>query len=192
MFTGLVETTGKVLSLSRNSRGAKIVVESDIEHLVRGESIAINGTCQTVALIKDDSFSCDILPETLRVTNLGMLKPGQRVNLERAMRPHDRLGGHIVNGHIDGTGKVRRISRNPGSIEISVPPGISRYLVAKGSVAVDGISLTIGPKPGEKSFKVFVIPHTWENTTLEDLSPGSIVNIEVDILAKYIDKLSGR
>ena len=102
------------------------------------------------------------------------------------------MGGHIVNGHIDGTGTVKKIIRSPLSIEISVKPEIARYLVSKGSVAVDGVSLTIGPDPGKSGFKVFVIPHTWENTTLSGISPGSRVNIEVDLLAKYIYKFTGR
>ncbi|MBN2184084.1 MAG: riboflavin synthase [Candidatus Krumholzibacteriota bacterium] len=192
MFTGLVETRGKVVSQRRSSSGSRISISSELEGLEIGESIAVNGVCQTVVTTSGSRFSCDILSETLRVTNLGDLKTGCAVNLERALLPDSRIGGHIVNGHIDGTGKVKKIIRSPLSIEISVDPEIARYLVSKGSVAVDGVSLTIGPDPGKSGFKVFVIPHTWENTTLSAISPGSRVNIEVDILAKYLYKFSGR
>ncbi len=192
MFTGLVETKGKIVSQRRSSRGSRVDIVSVLEDLEIGESIAVNGVCQTVVSINGNRFTCDILPETLRVTNLGGLKAGCAVNLERALRPDSRIGGHIVNGHIDGTGTVRRITRSPLSIEISVEPEIARYLVSKGSVAVDGVSLTIGPDPGKSDFKLFVIPHTWESTTLSEISPGSRVNIEVDILAKYLYKFTGR
>ena len=190
MFTGLVEAKGRIISQRRSSSGSRIDIETGLEGLKIGESIAVNGVCQTVVSTDRGRFSCDILPETLRVTNLGSLKAGCSVNIERAMLPDSRIGGHIVNGHVDGTGTVKKVTRSPLSIEISVGRDISRYLVAKGSVAVDGVSLTIGPDPGMSAFRVFVIPHTWENTTLGEVTPGRKVNIEIDILAKYIDKFT--
>ena len=130
---------------------------------------------------------CDVLPETLRVTNLGQLRAGSPVNLERALEAGARMGGHIVNGHVDGVGRVTRVIRDPLGIEIDIGRGLGRYMVPKGSVAVDGVSLTIGPDPSGSRFRVFIIPQTWEMTTLGKVSPGSRVNIEVDILAKYVE-----
>ncbi len=190
MFTGLVEAKGRIISQRRSSSGSRMEIETGLEGLKIGDSIAVNGVCQTVVSTDGGRFSCDILPETLRVTNLGSLKAGSSVNIERAMLPDSRIGGHIVNGHVDGTGTVKKVTRSPLSIEISVGREISRYLVAKGSVAVDGVSLTVGPDPGISAFRVFVIPHTWENTTLGEVSPGRKVNIEIDILAKYIYKFT--
>ena len=190
MFTGLVEAKGRIISQRRSSGGSRMNIESALEGLEIGDSVAVNGVCQTVVSTGRGRFSCDVLPETLRVTNLGSLKTGSSVNLERAMLPDSRIGGHIVNGHVDGTGTVNKVTRSPMSIEISAGREISKYLVPKGSVAVDGVSLTIGPDPGISGFRVFVIPHTWENTTLGELSPGRKVNIEIDILAKYLYKFT--
>ena len=187
MFTGLIEEVGKVGSLRRTSKGATLAIHCGLEGLEIGESIAVNGACQTIAAISRDGFSCDILPETLRVTNLGKLKTGIKVNLERALRPGDRLGGHIVNGHIDGTGRVLSLSKRPARLELLVPKEIFRYIVPKGSVALNGVSLTVGPDPAEGRFEVFIIPHTWENTNLGELVRGGEVNIEIDIVAKYIE-----
>ncbi len=192
MFTGLIEETGKVVYLKRSSTTAELAIKSSLSGLKNGDSVAVNGVCQTVKWLRSDTFACDVLPETLRVTNLGRLGPGAEVNLERALMLSDRLGGHMVNGHIDGTGTVRTIIRDPLSLEIGVDPSITRFLVSKGSVAVDGVSLTLGPDVKKDSFKVFIIPHTLENTCLRNARPGSSVNIEVDILAKYVDKLTGR
>lgn len=188
MFTGLVECTGSVVMMRRAGSLAVLKVRSPLGPLEKGESVCVNGVCQTVTGCAGDTFTCDIMPETLRATNLGDLRPGATVNLERALRPQDRLGGHIVNGHIDGTGVVRSVSMNPAAIEISVDPGIGRYMVPKGSVAVDGVSLTVGPEPRKDGFRVYIIPHTWKKTNLNRLKPGCRVNIEVDILAKYADK----
>ncbi len=152
----------------------------------------MNGVCQTVVETGQGSFSCDVLPETLRITTVGHLRPGSLVNLERALRQGDRLGGHIVNGHVDGMGTVTSVSTNPLKIEISVAPQLFKYLVPKGSVAVDGISLTIGPRLARGRFEVFIIPHSWENTNLNNTSVGHKVNIEIDILAKYIYNFLGR
>jgi riboflavin synthase len=188
MFTGLIETTGRVVAMRRSSRGGRLTIASPLEGLEIGESVSVNGACQTVAELGRGSFSCDVLPETLRVTNLGDLRSGSAVNLERALGADARLGGHIVNGHVDGVGKVTRVVRTPLGLEIDAGRELSRYMVSKGSVAVDGVSLTIGPDPAGGRFKVFIIPHTWDSTTLGKARPGSRVNIEVDILAKYVEK----
>jgi riboflavin synthase len=187
MFTGLIEEVGTVASLTRSASGARLEIVSGFEGLALGESISINGACQTVATISDRDFSCDILQETLRVTNLGRLRAGDRVNLERAMAAGARFGGHIVNGHVDGVGRLVRVSRRPLGLEVAVDEAISRYIVPKGSVALDGISLTVGPRPRVGRFEVYIIPHTWENTNLRYLRTGDEINIEVDIIAKYIE-----
>lgn len=188
MFTGLIEATGKVVTMRRSSRGGRLTIASPLDGLDIGESVSVNGACQTVAELGRGSFSCDVLPETLRVTNLGDLRSGSAVNLERALGADARLGGHIVNGHVDGVGKVTRVIRDPLGIEIDAGRELGRYMVSKGSVAVDGVSLTIGPDPSGGRFRVFIIPHTWDSTTLGKARPGSRVNIEVDILAKYVEK----
>jgi riboflavin synthase len=174
--------------MRRSSRGGRLTIASSLEGLAIGDSVSVNGACQTVAQLKGGSFSCDVLPETLRVTNLGGLRAGSAVNLERALEAGARLGGHIVNGHVDGTGRVTRVIRDPLGIEIDAGRELARYFVSKGSVAVDGVSLTIGPDPKGGRFRVFIIPQTWETTTLGKVSPGSEVNIEVDILAKYVER----
>ncbi len=186
MFTGLIEEVGKVALFRRSAKGARMTVRSTLEGLAIGESVAVNGVCQTVVEVRGAAFSCDVLEETLRVSNLGTLRPGTPVNLERALRQGDRMGGHIVNGHVDGLGSVVKITRNPLSLEISVEPEISKFLVPKGSVAVDGVSLTVGPAPVNNRFRVFIIQHTWNNTNLKSVRTGKKVNIEVDILGKYI------
>lgn len=186
MFTGLIDEVGSVVSLKRSGRGGRLTVRSSLPDLEDGESIAVSGVCQTVAERAAGVFSCDLLEETLRATTLGSLKPGSPVNLERAVRPGDRLGGHIVSGHVDGTGTVSALGRNPLRVEIAVDPGIRRLLVPKGSVAVDGVSLTISPDLSHGRFAVFIIPFTWEHTALHSLRPGGKVNIEADILGKYV------
>ena len=191
MFTGLVEDTGKVKLLERRGRGGVLHIRTDMEGLIEGESVAVNGVCQTVRAVDRGCFSCDVLPETMRVTNLGLLAPGALVNLERALRPDGRIGGHIVNGHIDGLGTVASVSRSPIRIGIRVPSGIFGYIVPKGSVAVDGVSLTVGPDPEAGRFDVFIIPHTWERTNLREVRIGRKLNIEVDILAKYVERMIG-
>lgn len=187
MFTGLIEEVGNVVSLRRTPKGARLTVRCGMAELEVGESVAVNGACQTVTSLSRDGFGCDLLRETLRVTNLGKLRAGARVNLERAMRSGDRMGGHIVNGHVDGTARVLSLSKRPARLELQVPNKLSRYIVPKGSVALDGVSLTVGPDPEEGRFEVFIIPHTWENTNLKHLTRGSEVNIEIDIIAKYIE-----
>lgn len=192
MFTGLVERVGTVISLRRNSTGARLRVKSALEGLEVGESVAVNGACQTVSETGRESFSVDVLPETLRATNFGGLRPGTLVNLERAVPAGARLGGHIVNGHVDGVGLIVGVSRNPLRLEIEVGPELLRHIVPKGSVAVDGISLTVGPAVGKGKFEIFIIPHTWSNTNLRKARVGGRVNIEVDILAKYVESFLKR
>jgi riboflavin synthase len=187
LFTGLIEEVGRIVSMRRTPTGARLAVRCGMAGLETGESIAVNGACQTIAALSRDGFTCDLLRETLRVTNLGKLRPGAWVNLERAMRPGDRLGGHLVNGHVDGTARVLSISERPARIELLAPEDLSRYIVSKGSVALDGVSLTVGPDPAEGRFEVFIIPHTWEHTNLKHLKRGGEVNIEIDIVAKYIE-----
>ncbi|MFO7916282.1 MAG: riboflavin synthase [Candidatus Krumholzibacteriales bacterium] len=193
MFTGLVEEVDRVIYLRRHSRGGKLRLESGTG-FETGESVAVNGVCQTVSSLERDGFSCDILPETLRVTNLGSLKSGDKVNVERALQAGGRIGGHLMSGHIDGTGLVRKIDRSGGMIEIEIEKNLHSYLVPKCSIAVDGISLTVGPRLEGKSFQVYIIPHTWKSTSLESIRPGSRVNIEIDMLAKYVKQFtsSGR
>jgi riboflavin synthase len=191
MFTGLIETTGRVVTMRRSSRGGLLTISSPLEGLETGDSVSVNGACQTVIGTGAGSFSCDVLPETLRVTNLGQLRAGSAVNLERALEAGARLGGHIVNGHVDGIGRVVRVTRDPLGIEIDAGRDLGKYMVSKGSVAVDGVSLTIGPDPEGGRFRVFIIPQTWDTTTLGKVRPGSRVNIEVDILAKYIERFMG-
>lgn len=186
MFTGLIEEVGTLASVQKKAKGARIAVRTKLDRLAIGESIAVNGVCQTIVEVRGTTFSCDVLEETLRVTNLGMLRPGTPVNLERALRPGDRMGGHIVNGHVDGLGTVSAVTISPMSLVIEIEPELSKFIVPKGSVAVDGISLTVGPEPTNNRFTAFIIPHTWNNTNLKHARYGTKVNIEVDILGKYI------
>ena len=188
MFTGLVETVGAVRAVWRNAGGARLTIETPFEGLVVGESISVDGVCQTVALVDGACFSCDVLRETLRVSNLGSLRPGSRVNLERALAAGARLGGHIVNGHVDGLGTVTKATRRPPGIEFALEPALLRYVVPKGSIAVNGVSLTVAPAVKNGRFGVFIVPHTWDHTNLKDLKAGSRVNVEVDIIAKYVEQ----
>ena len=155
-----------------------------------GDSIAISGACLTVVARSGSFFTVEVTPETLRTTTLGEMRAGTQVNLERALSPGGRLGGHIVNGHVDGVGQVASVRREENAvlIEVRVPDALSRYVVPRGSIAVDGVSLTIASATGD-AFRVSVIPHTLEETTLGEASAGTRVNIEVDIIAKYVEAL---
>ena len=196
MFTGIVEELGEVVGLERAGDSARLMVRGPVVTLDAsdGDSIAINGVCLTVTQAGDGVFSADVMGETLSRSSLGALTPGTAVNLERPLRPDGRLGGHIVQGHVDGTGTVlaRRPAVNWEVVRISTPPSLARYLVEKGSVAVDGISLTIsalGETGGEHWFEVSLIPATLERTTLGSKQPGAVVNLEVDMIAKYVERL---
>ena len=192
MFTGLIESVGKVQVLRRQGDSEQLriissVVEGDLQF---GESIAVNGACLTVTAWDQSSFSVDISPETMNCTTLGMLRPNQQVNLERALCLADRLGGHLVSGHIDCIATVRRRYQDQNAIrfDFAVPQKVMRYLVVKGSVAVDGISLTVN-RVEHDMFSVAVIPHSVEKTTLKLCREGSQVNIETDLLGRYVERL---
>lgn len=191
MFTGLSEEVGVVRRVDR-SRDLRLVVGAArvLEGTRIGDSIMVNGSCLTVVETGPDWFAVELSPETVRRTTWDRVRPGARVNLERALALGDRLGGHLVQGHVDGTGEVRSILPVGGGARLTVryPPELGRYLAEKGSVAVDGISLTIASLDGG-TFEVAVIPHTWKNTALADLTPGSRVNLEVDLLARYLERL---
>ena len=194
MFTGIVEETGIVDGLELNSNSAliKIRAEKVLEGTKNGDSIAVNGVCLTVTDIKGSTFTADVMAETMRRTNLGSLKKGQKVNLERAMAADGRFGGHIVSGHIDGTGVISKIrdEQNARWIYIKAPADILRLIVQKGSIAIDGISLTVAYLDDE-SFAVSLIPHTQKETTLATKKTGDTVNLENDIIAKYAERLLG-
>lgn len=192
MFTGLIEGTGVIKSIQRRSGTAVFEIEAafDLQETNVGGSIAIDGCCLTVTSRLGNRFWADISDETLRVSTLGGRRIGDLVNLERALRIGDRLGGHMVQGHVDGVGKIKSL-RNVESgkeIEMEIPERLVRYIVEKGSIAVDGISLTINSTKGNIVF-IRVIPHTIEATTLKNKRVGDHVNLEVDIIGKYVEKL---
>ncbi len=192
MFTGIVEGTGIVRSAhpGRDSLMLRIDAEYDIGGIGPGDSIAVNGTCLTVTEIQGAAFNADVTVETIARTTVGALRPGDVVDLERPVALGDRLGGHIVQGHVDGVGRVVRLTPQGDAswLEIDAPPAVARYIVEKGSVAVDGVSLTIARRTGDR-FTVCLVPHTVTVTTLGRLEAGASVNLEVDILAKYVEQL---
>ncbi|MEX2587040.1 MAG: riboflavin synthase [Actinomycetota bacterium] len=186
MFTGIVQTLGEVKDLLGN----RLVIGCDLDDLELGESIAVNGVCLTVSSFEPGTFGADLSEETNRLTGLGTLAPADTVNLERAMSASDRFGGHVVQGHVDGTGEVVDRRELAGSTEMTftLPAGLERYLVRKGSVTVDGVSLTVNDlRPG--FFDVSLVPHTMRSTAFGHRRPGDVVNIEVDVLAKYVERL---
>jgi riboflavin synthase len=197
VFTGIVEELGEVVALDEFQGTVRLTVRGPLvtAGASAGDSIAINGVCLTVTDSSDGTFSADVISETLSRSSLGALGRGSPVNLERPMRLDDRLGGHIVQGHVDGTGTI--LERRPGQVvRISVPPQLSRYVVEKGSIAIDGISLTIsalgtGPDPGADWIEVSLIPETLARTTMGGKQPGETVNLEVDMIAKYVERLLG-
>jgi riboflavin synthase len=198
VFTGIVEELGQVVALERGAEPARLTVRGPevTADARRGDSIAINGVCLTVTGTSDGQFSADVMGETLDRSSLGALVSGAPVNLERPMRPDGRLGGHIVQGHVDGTGVIatRRPEDGWEVVRISMPPGLARYVIQKGSVAVDGVSLTISAlsapdAPGPPWFEVSLIPETLRRTTLGRRQPGELVNLEVDMIAKYVERL---
>lgn len=193
MFTGIIEETGTVAAVEPRSAGARlrITCRKVLEDAKEGSSIAVNGVCLTALDLHSDSFAADLAPETLRASNLGALKPGSLVNLERPMALSDRLSGHIVQGHVDATAEfigMEFLGDGNWWLKIRIPPEIDRYLVYKGSIAIDGISLTIAKLDGDV-LAITIIPHTYECTSLRDYRPGDRVNMECDILAKHVEKL---
>ncbi|MFC4059856.1 riboflavin synthase [Planomonospora corallina] len=194
MFTGIVEELGEVAAIEPLKDAARIAIRgrtvtADARH---GDSIAVNGVCLTVVGVDGEVFTADVMKETLDRSSLGVLRPGSPVNLERAVRADARLGGHIVQGHVDGTGVL--LSREPGEhweiVRISLPAELGRYVVEKGSIAVDGVSLTVVGVDGD-AFSVSLIPTTLDLTTLGGKRPGDPVNLEVDVIAKYVERLAG-
>ena len=192
MFTGIIEDIGRVSGIKRKQKESVFTFEVnkiEISELELGESIAVNGACLTVASLGKSTFTVDASRETLSKTNLGKLKKGSRVNLERSLRAGGKLGGHIVNGHVDGVGRTLSKKKRGGSIEFrfSVPDALAKYIVHKGSVAVDGVSLTVNEVKGGE-FVVNIIHYTLEETIFGALKAGDTVNIECDIIGKYVEK----
>ncbi len=192
MFTGIIEEIGTVRGIRRGNRSVvlEIGAEKVLEDTKVGDSIATNGVCLTVTALGNSGFTADVMPETMERSNLGSLKPGDRVNLERALCLNARLGGHLVAGHIDGTGRISARVKDENAIWLTIKaaPEILRYVVEKGSVAIDGVSLTVA-YVDEAVFKVSVIPHTQEETTLTGKPAGEVVNLENDMIVKYVEKL---
>lgn len=194
MFTGIIEEVGKVKSLRRGAKSFVLEVEAEtvLEGTQVGDSIATNGVCLTVTNLTGRGFTADVMPETVNRTALGQLVPGASVNLERALSLQTRLGGHIVSGHIDGTGRIsnRRQDDNALWLTIECDSKLLRYVIEKGSITIQGVSLTVA-RVDERSFSVSLIPHTQSATTLHQAKVGDLVNLENDIIAKYVEKLIG-
>ncbi len=199
MFTGIIEEMGTVVAMEPGAGkdgGARLVLQAAKAlaaegRLQPGESIAVNGVCLTALEITPESFAADLSPETLERSSLRNLKPGTRVNLERAMTPAMRFGGHIVQGHVDGVGKLLALEELPDGnwwLAVEIPQELTRYVVGKGSIALNGISLTVAELEGRR-VGVAIIPHTYENTVLATMRPGDGVNVECDVLAKHVEKL---
>jgi riboflavin synthase len=195
MFTGIVAELGEVAGAEHHGGAARLTIRGSTEGVALGESIAVNGVCLTVTATMDGTFTADVMGETLSRSTLGALTSGAPVNLERSARLADRIGGHLVQGHVDATATI--ISRVPAEhwdqVRISLPGTIARYVVEKGSIAVDGISLTVSalspPGPKDGWFEVCLIPETLKRTTLGTRKPGEAVNLEVDVIAKYVERL---
>ena len=192
MFTGLIQTVGSVVALRRRAGSARLVLRAPFEDgaLELGESIAVDGACLTVAKCVPRGFEADLSSETLARTTAGTWRPGRRINLERALTPGSRLGGHFVQGHVDGCGRVAMLSAGRGqtTIRVQIPDPLLPLVAEKGSIALDGVSLTVSAL-GEDWFESALIPHTLEDTNLSERNPGDLVNIEVDLLARHIARL---
>ena len=194
MFTGIVSTKGSILQITRTGGDSRLRIGCDTiekRHFRVGDSIAVSGVCLTMLEPEETGFSADVSNETLELTTLGNLGPGQQVNLELAMGLEDRLGGHMVSGHVDGKGQLlsRRKDARAERFEFEVPAGLARYVAKKGSICVDGVSLTVNEVDGSR-FAVCLIPHTLEVTTLGGLKSGDEVNLEVDLIARYLERLT--
>ena len=194
MFTGLIEELGSVRGRVRRGAFQQLEIEAEcvLDGLQVGDSVNIDGVCQTAVAIGESGFAVETVAETLSRTTLGTLGIGQAVNLERALRADQRLGGHLVLGHVDGIARIRQRTERDGEhrFEVEPPPALARYIAAKGSVALDGISLTVAEVSGD-AFTVAVIPHTFDNTTLSHRRTGDSVNLEVDVIARYVERLLG-
>ncbi|MCI8719027.1 MAG: riboflavin synthase [Lachnospiraceae bacterium] len=194
MFTGIIEEIGTILAIKKGTRSAVLTVKAEkiMKDIHIGDSIAVNGVCLTVISFENGQFDADIMPETLNRSSLGQLKSGSHVNLERAMAADGRFGGHIVAGHIDGTGTIHEIKKDDNAVwyTINAEDKIMRYIIEKGSVAIDGISLTVA-QTFKNYFKVSIIPHTMQKTVLEEKKKGDIVNLENDCVGKYVEHLLG-
>ena len=193
MFTGLVADLGSVDALDATDDGIRLTVRTPLTaEIGEGDSVAVNGVCLTATRIADGAFAADVMHETLRRSSLAGVEQGGSVNLELPLRAADRMGGHVVQGHVDGVGSVREIRADGFAriVVVQAPVELLRYVVAKGSIAVDGISLTV-VEVGEDVFSVSLIPETLERTNLGAAAPGTLVNLEVDVLAKYVEKLIG-
>ncbi|HWS54301.1 MAG TPA: riboflavin synthase [Pyrinomonadaceae bacterium] len=192
MFTGIIEELGRIRSIEKRGEGVRVTVEARVVTggTGEGDSVAVNGVCLTALDVRPDSFAADGSRETLQRSTLGNLRPGSAVNLERAVTPATRLGGHLVQGHVDARGRFLSAEERGGSwtVRIGYPPEVARYLVFKGSVAVEGISLTVAAL-AEDHFEIAVIPKTWAVTNLSTLRPGDPVNLEADIIAKYVERI---
>lgn len=192
MFTGIIEEIGTIKSINSNGISSQLCISANtiLEDTKIGDSIAVNGVCLTVTSIKSNSFTADVMAETLRRSNLGSLLPQSKVNLERAMPANGRFGGHIVSGHIDGTGTIAETKPEGNAvwIKINCSSNLLKYIIHKGSITIDGISLTVA-KVTDSDFSVSIIPHTAANTTLLQKKSGDVVNLENDVVGKYIEKL---
>jgi len=192
MFTGLVEEVGVLTAITGSEQASRLVIRAErvLEGVQLGDSIAVNGICLTVTSHTSRHFSVDVMPETMNKTSLRLARPGQRVNLERAMRVGDRFGGHIVSGHVDSTGTIltREPHANAVLFRIGAAPELLKYIIPQGSICVDGISLTVA-SVDEASFSVSIIPHTLKQTSLQDRRPGDRVNLEADVIGKYVERL---
>lgn len=193
MFTGIIEEIGTVRRIEHGAKGARLTIQAKavLEDTRIGDSIATNGVCLTVVSMTGDSFSADVMAESLRRSSLGTLQGGSPVNLERAMAANGRFGGHIVSGHIDGTGTIASQKREDNAVwvKIKTPAPLLRYIVEKGSIAIDGVSLTVAAVT-DTDFSVSIIPHTGAQTILLGKKPGDPVNLECDVIGKYVEKLT--
>lgn len=191
MFTGIIEEIGKIEGITSSGKSMKVTVKAKkvLEGVKEGDSINTNGVCLTVVTFDKSGFTADVMPETMRLTNLGRLKKGSVVNLERALLPTSRMGGHIVSGHIDGMGTIAgfKVEDNATWVTVDTPREILKYIIGKGSIAIDGTSLTV-VDTDDKGFRVSIIPTTKEDTTLLKKSPGDRVNLECDMVGKYIER----